>query len=124
MTDSDSTITPEANAVAAPSDAAHPAPATSDAPDDKAGTEQLPAASGAGHTPEPRPAEPYSAGPQLAGPQLAGPDPAGTGTGTGTGAGTGAGRSDAPRTVIGAQESSAINANLAGLAAGTVRLGS
>lgn len=120
MTDSDSTITPETNAVAAPSDAAQPAPATSDAPDDKAGTEQLPAASGAGHTPEPRPAEPYSAGPQLAGPQLAGPDPAGTGTGTGTGAG----RFDAPRTVIGAQESSAINANLAGLAAGTVRLGS
>jgi hypothetical protein len=112
MTDSDSTITPEANAVAAPSDAAQPAPATSDAPDDKAGTEQLPAASGAGHTPEPRPVEPRPAG----------PDPAGTGTGTGTG--TGAGRSDAPRTVIGAQESSAINANLAGLAAGTVRLGS
>jgi hypothetical protein len=112
MTDSDSTITPEANAVAAPSDAAQPAPATSDAPDDKAGTEQLPAASEAGHTPEPRPAKPRPAG----------PDPAGTGTGTGTG--TGAGRSDAPRTVIGAQESSAINANLAGLAAGTVRLGS
>jgi hypothetical protein len=115
MTDSDSTITPETNAVAATSGAAPPAPATSDAPDDKAGTEQLPAASGAGHTPEPRPAEPYSAEPQTAG-----PDPAGTGTGTGTGAG----RSDAPRTVIGAQESSAINANLAGLAAGTVRLGS
>ena len=36
--------------------------------------------------------------------------------------GTGAGQSDAPRIVIGAQESSAINANLAGLAAGTVRL--
>ena len=36
--------------------------------------------------------------------------------------GTGAGQSDAPRVVIGAQESSAINANLAGLAAGTVRL--
>lgn len=111
MTDSDSTITPETNAVAAPSDAAQPAPATSDAPDDKAVTEQLPAASGAGHTPEPRPAKPRPAE----------PDPAGTGTGTGTG--TGAGRSDAPRTVIGAQESSAINANLAGLAAGTVRLG-
>lgn len=113
MTDSDSTITPETNAVAATSGAAPPAPATSDAPDDKAGTEQLPAASGAGHTPEPRPA-----GPDPAEPQTAGPDPAGTGTGTG------AGRSDAPRTVIGAQESSAINANLAGLAAGTVRLGS
>jgi hypothetical protein len=111
MTNSDSTIMPEATAVAAASDAAPPAPATSDAPDDKAGTEQLPAASGAGHTPEPRPAKPRPAE----------PDPAGTGTGTGTG--TGAGRSDAPRTVIGAQESSAINANLAGLAAGTVRLG-
>lgn len=44
------------------------------------------------------------------------PDPPATGTG--------AGASDAPRTVIGAQESSAINANLAGLAAGTVRLAS
>ncbi|MGC6454632.1 MAG: hypothetical protein ACON31_12080 [Candidatus Puniceispirillaceae bacterium] len=38
------------------------------------------------------------------------------------GAGTGAGRSDAPQTAIGAQDSAAINANLAGLAAGTVRL--
>lgn len=119
MTDSDSTITPETNAVAAPSDAAQPAPATSDAPDDKAVTEQLPAASGAGHTPEPRPAKPRPVEPRPAGPDPAG---TGTGTGTGTGAGTGAGRSDAPRTVIGAQESSAINANLAGLAAGTVRL--
>lgn len=46
-------------------------------------------------------------------------DPAGGSIGA---SGTGAGQSDAPRIVIGAQESSAINANLAGLAAGTVRL--
>ena len=39
-------------------------------------------------------------------------------------AGTGAGQSEAPRTVIGAQDSSTINANLAGLAAGTVTLAS
>ena len=37
-------------------------------------------------------------------------------------AGTGAGRSDAPHSGIGAQDSGAINANLAGLAAGTVQL--
>ena len=36
--------------------------------------------------------------------------------------GTGAGGSDAPRTLIGAQDSAAINASLAALAAGTVRL--
>ena len=36
--------------------------------------------------------------------------------------GTGAGASDAPRTLIGAQDSAAINASLAALAAGTVRL--
>lgn len=39
-----------------------------------------------------------------------------------TPAGTGAGRSDAPHSGIGAQDSVAINANLAGLAAGTVQL--
>lgn len=38
--------------------------------------------------------------------------------------GTGAGQSEAPRSVIGAQDSSTINANLAGLAAGTVTLAS
>lgn len=37
-------------------------------------------------------------------------------------AGTGAGRSDAPHSGIGAHDSAAINANLAGLAAGTVQL--
>lgn len=47
------------------------------------------------------------------------PDPAGASMGA---SGTGAGQSDAPRIVIGAQESNVINANLAGLAAGTVRL--
>lgn len=38
------------------------------------------------------------------------------------GIGTGSGRSDAPHSGIGAQDSAGINANLAGLAAGTVRL--
>ena len=38
------------------------------------------------------------------------------------GRGTGAGQSDAPQTGIGAQDSLAINANLSGLAAGTIRL--
>ena len=51
-----------------------------------------------------------------------GPKHGPTGTGAGAGAGTGAGRSDAPHNGIGAQDSTAINANLAGLAAGTVRL--
>ena len=56
---------------------------------------------------------PPESGPPESGPPEPGPSESGTG----------AGQSDAPRIVIGAQESSAINANLAGLAAGTVRLG-
>jgi hypothetical protein len=112
MTDFDSPATPAATTVAPASDAAPPttdnAPddATDDATDDGGRKEQLPT--------KPK-ADPGESG-------LAESDLAGTGTGTGTG--TGAGRSEAPRTVIGAQESAAINANLAGLAAGTVRLGS
>ena len=57
--------------------------------------------------PEKRPAETPESGPPESGPPESG---------------TGAGQSDAPRIMIGAQESTAINANLAGLAAGTVRL--
>lgn len=57
--------------------------------------------------PEKRPAETPESGPPESGPSESG---------------TGAGQSDAPRIMIGAQESTAINANLAGLAAGTVRL--
>jgi hypothetical protein len=57
--------------------------------------------------PEKRPAETPESGP----PESGSPE-----------SGTGAGQSDAPRIMIGAQESTAINANLAGLAAGTVRL--
>ena len=55
---------------------------------------------------------PPESGPPESGPPEPGPSESGTG----------AGQSDAPRIVIGAQESSAINANLAGRAAGTVRL--
>ena len=42
--------------------------------------------------------------------------------GQSAGTGTGAGSSLAPQTGIGAHDSSAINANLSGLAAGTIRL--
>jgi hypothetical protein len=62
--------------------------------------------------PEKRPAETPESGPPESGPPESGPPESGTG----------AGQSDAPRIMIGAQESTAINANLAGLAAGTVRL--
>jgi hypothetical protein len=60
---------------------------------------------------------PPESGPPESGPPESGPPEPGPSE-----SGTGAGQSDAPRIVIGAQESSAINANLAGLAAGTVRL--
>lgn len=46
----------------------------------------------------------------------------GTATGTGTGTGTGAGRPIAAASMIGAADSEAINSNLRGLAAGSMRL--
>ena len=65
---------------------------------------------------------PSSEAPPGASPSDAGPSDAGPSDVAPVASGTGAGQSDAPRVVIGAQESNVINANLAGLAAGTVRL--
>lgn len=75
--------------------------------------------------PAPRPPEAASETDQIGGSQSAPSgesNPAPSGDRSRMPSGTGAGRSDAPHSGIGAQDSAAINANLAGLAAGTVQL--